>query len=344
MPHVVETERLLNEGILNQAQADEIARRSRETMVGLVVNAILCIGIIAATFGLIFWLADALAVAVAGGIFLMVGLWVLMTGSDLYRMLGNAAALVGAGMLIGGAGIELVDKFRDIADVVMLIAGAGIALGAWYVFKKGAPRLGFAAGAVLLMGVALHMAGLLVAFDGVAGWTKAAVFGYAALLIAGAGLIVNVRAVTALAIMPFAQMLDTGTGYMHAAYVFYSPEATLTILQMAALIGVCVWGATRLGETTGRHLGILAIMAAVVGNLAFLVGSLWGDVVGSTLFERPEFASDLGWEERQSQMAAYEAQFLTISEHVFTVVWAVLLGLGPFGPPMKTAGACSMRR
>ena len=330
MPHVVDTERLLGEGILNQSQADEIARRSRETMVALAVNAILCVGIVAATFGLIFWLADALAVAVAGGIFLLVGLWVLLSGSELYRMLGNAAALVGAGMLIGGAGIELVDKFREIADVVMLIGGAAIAGVSWYVFQKGAPRLGFAAGAILLMGVALHLAGLGVAFEGVFGWTKAAVMGYAALLIGGAGFVVNVRTVTALAILPFAQMLDTGTAYFHAAYVFYSPEPTLTILQMAALIGVCVWLSMRVGARPGRHLGILAIMATIVGNLSFLVGSLWGDVVGASMFEGPAYDPDISWEERRDQWAAFEAQFIQISEHVFTAVWAVLLATGAY--------------
>ena len=78
MPHVVDTEKLLGEGILSQDQAAEIMRRSRETMMALAVNTILCVGVIAATFGLIFWLADALAVSVAGGIFLLIGLWVLM--------------------------------------------------------------------------------------------------------------------------------------------------------------------------------------------------------------------------------------------------------------------------
>ena len=104
MPHVVDTEKLLADAVIDRAQAEEIARRSRETMVALIVNAILCVGIIAATFGLIFWLADALAVALAGGIFLAIGAWVLVGGSDLYRMLGNAAAIIGAGALFRHAG------------------------------------------------------------------------------------------------------------------------------------------------------------------------------------------------------------------------------------------------
>lgn len=330
MPHVVDTEKLLEERLIDRSLAAEIARRSRETMVALAVNTILCVGIIAATLGLIFWLADALAVAVAGGIFLLVGAWVLLAGSDLYRMLGNAATLVGAGMLIGGAGIELLDKYRDLAEPIMLIGGAGIAVAAWAVFHRGAPNLGFAAGAILLMGVALHLAGLGAALEGIAGLPKAAALGYATLLIAAAGVIVDVRAVTALAIMPFAQMLDTGTAYYHAAYVFYSPEGTLTILQMAALIGVCLWVSLKVSVRIGRHAGILAIMAAVVGNLAFLVGSLWGDTVGHTLFQGPIREDGMSWETYRELREAYEAQFLHISEHVFTAVWAVLLAGAAF--------------
>ncbi len=335
MPHVVDTEQLLDEGILSPDQAAEIARRSRDTMVSVAVNAVLLVGTIAATLGLIFWLADALAVAVAGGFFLAMGIWVLLASSDLYRMLGNAAALVGAGMLIAGAGIELADKFGDIAEPVMLIAGALIAAVSWYVFEKGAPRLGFVAGAVLLMGVGLHLSGLLMAFQYVDGWTKAAAFGYSAIVIALAGTLTNVRTVTVFAIFPFAQMLETGTSYFHAAYVFYSPEPTLTILQMAALIGICLWGATRMNAHVGRHLGVLAIMAAVVANLAFLVGSLFGDVVGASLFEGPVFDSDVYGAENgralfNAEREAFEARFVEISEHVFTVIWAVLLAMGAF--------------
>lgn len=330
MPHVVDTSRLVAENILTEAQAAEIARRSRETMVSLAVNVVLCIGIVAATLGLVFWLADALAVAVAGAVFVGAGALVLSKGGDLYRMLGNAAALVGAGMLVAGAGIELVDKLRDAAGWIMLAGGAGLAAGAYAVFAR-ATILRFAAGSVLLMGVAMHLWGLGLAAEDVSGLPRAALLGYAAALVAGAGWLLDVRFVTALAIVPFAQMLDTGTGYFHAAYFFYSPEPTLTILQMAALIGAGVWVTARAGDRVGRHAGILAIMAAVVGNLSFLVGSLWGDVVGAHLISgRPIWQNGMDWTDYHAAVKAWEAQFLHISEHVFTVVWAVLLAAGAF--------------
>ncbi|CAN0600766.1 unnamed protein product, partial [Ectocarpus sp. 12 AP-2014] len=160
MPHVVDTNQLVADSWITPEIAAEIARRSRETMVSLVVNAVLCLGIMAATFGLIFWLADALAVAVAGGIFLMAGVGVLLKGDALYRMLGTAATLVGAGMLIGGAGFELVENYRNIAEPIMIVAGLAVAAGSAWLFTKGNEVLRFSSGAVLLIGLVLHISGL----------------------------------------------------------------------------------------------------------------------------------------------------------------------------------------
>ena len=331
MPHVVDTESLVAESWITPEQASEIARRSRETMVSLAVNAILCAGILAATFGLIFWLADALAVAVAGALFLAMGAGILLKGGALYRMLGNAAALVGAGMLVGGAGFELVDSFREVAEPVMIAAGLAVAVASLWLFTRGPDVLRFCSGAVMLFGLALHISGLGLAMSDIDGLLRAAFLGYVALLVAGAGALIDVRFVTALAIVPFAQMLDTGTAYYHAAYVFYSPESMMTILQMAALVGACIWAATKLTDRLARHTGIIAIMAVVVGNLAFLVGSLWGDTVGMSLASGgPVWESGMDYTEWRATRDAWEAQFFHISEHVFTIAWAILLAAGAF--------------
>ncbi|NNE89378.1 MAG: hypothetical protein HKN27_15015 [Silicimonas sp.] len=331
MPHVVDTQSLVAESWITHEQAAEIARRSRETMVSLAVNAVLCAGILAATFGLIFWLADALAVAAAGGIFLAAGAGVLTRASALYRMLGNAGALVGAGMLVGGAGSELVDNFRDIAEPIMIFGGLAISAASVWMFSRGPDVLRFCSGAVMLFGLAMHISGLGMAVSDIEGLMRAVFLGYVALLVAAAGTLLNVRFVTALAIVPFAQMLDTGTSYFHAAYVFYSPESTLTILQMAALVGACAWAATKLSERYARHTGILAVMGIVVGNLAFLVGSLWGDHVGISLASgAPVWEKGLDYDAWREVREAWEAQFFHISEHVFTIAWGILLAAGAF--------------
>ena len=330
MTQVINTKLLLEEGLLNEAQAAEIMRRSRETMLALVVNIVLCAGIIAASLGFVFWIADAFGVALLGAAFLGLGIFVLTKADALYRLLGHASTLIGAGMLFAGGAIELIDKYERIADIALFGGGAAVTAAAAFAFLKAPAALRFTTGAVTLGGVALHLTGAGLVIDGLSGLPVAALYLYAAALIAAAGTFVNVRAVTALAIAPFAQVFDTGTAYFHAAYVFYSPEPTLTILQMGAAMGLLGWAMTRLPERTGRHAGILAIMAAVVGNLAFLVASLWGDEIGASFFrdEAPRYGDFDDWRDYQAAYELWKEQFIQISEHVFSAVWAVLLIVG----------------
>ena len=161
MPHVVQTEALVAEGVLTQAQGLEIARRSRDTMLALVVNIVLCAGIIAASLGFVFWIADAVGVALLGLAFLAAGLFTLARAGALYRMLGHAATLIGGGMLIAGAGIEIADKLPDYAHYALLTFGAGIAALSAFAFQKGPQTLRFSLGALGLMGIGLHLSGLL---------------------------------------------------------------------------------------------------------------------------------------------------------------------------------------
>lgn len=124
MHTLADTRQLTADGVITEGQARIIEVRAREAMIMLAINCLLCIGIVAATFGTIFWLADATAVAIFGSLLLAGGLLLLARGTVTYRMFGNAAALIGAGMLIGGAGLELVDKYPDSAGWLMLAGGA----------------------------------------------------------------------------------------------------------------------------------------------------------------------------------------------------------------------------
>ena len=332
MPHVVQTEALIAEGVLTEAQGAEIARRSRDTMLALVVNIVLCAGIIAASLGFVFWIADAFGVALLGLAFLGAGLFTLARAGELYRMLGHAATLIGGGMLIAGAGIEILDKLPDIAAWLLIAMGGAIAALTAIAFAKGPKTLAFSMGALGLMGVALHLTGVAtwITQDLGGGLANPAGALYATALIVAAGIFTNVRAVTALAIVPFAQALETGTTYWHAAYVFYSPESTLTILQMALLIGACLWAARIYPERITRHAGILSIMASVVGALAFLVGTLWGDFVGITFFRdsAPVYSDYADYTAYQKARDLYEQGFFHISEHVYSVAFAIILIAG----------------
>lgn len=331
MYYVAETWALVADGVIHSDQAQEIERRARAAMVALVINSLLIGGIIAAALGLVFWLADPMSVAVVGGLSAIVGVAILHKGSDLYRMFGNAAALIGAGMLTSGAGLELADKHPQIATAAMLAIGAGLAGMALLGVLKGGPRLRFACGAILLMGLALHGAGLAFGVDvgDLSVLPTPLLHAYCAALLIAAGWLLDVRFVTALAIIPLAQMLDTGTFYSHAMYAFYSPETTLSIVQMALIIGGCLWVGRRVGPQGQRQAGVLAIMAFVVLNLCFLVGSLWGDVVGQTIFGPAmyEVYSEAAYDAYYAARAAYEAQAFVISEEVYAVVWAVFLAI-----------------
>ena len=329
MHSLVNTSQLVAEGVLTPQQAGIIQARARDIMVSLAINTLLCAGVLAATGGMIFWLADAVAVAVAGTVLLVTGLLILAKSPETVRMFGNAAALIGAGMLIGGAALELVDKYPDNAGWIMALGGAVVAAIAGRALVWGGLTTRFVQGAILLMGLALHLAGVAhLAEDLVLdGGLRALLFLYAAMAIAGVGLLIDVRFVTALAIAPFAQMLDTGTGYFGAMYAFWSPEPTLTILQMGTLVAGMIWWAARQPERIAAHARTLAIMGFIVANLAALVGSLFGDVVGQSVWGpgRAYWTEEMDYETWSAAEAAFRSRTLVISENVFSVLWAVAL-------------------
>ncbi|MEM6322392.1 MAG: hypothetical protein AAF748_01840 [Pseudomonadota bacterium] len=330
--HVIaDTKSLVSDGLIDQAAARVIELRGREAMVSLAINAILGLGILCATFGLIFWLADAAAVTLCGLVLLGAGLTVLAKAGAAFRILGNAGALIGAGMLIAGAGIELTSQYPDIAAWVMIPGGLVISAIATFTFLRGGLTTRFVQGAIALMGFALHLAGIahLILEAGSSGvvWPLFHLYSAAALVVFG--WLLDVRLVTALAIAPFAQALDTGTSYFHAAYVFYSPESTLSILQMSVAVVLGLWIAHRSSERIARHSRIFATMAFIVANLCALVGSLWGDWVGQTVWGpgrywsvRDQFDGIADW---QAASNAFKETALFISADTYAIVWGIVL-------------------
>ncbi|WP_435256890.1 hypothetical protein ACSBLW_12185 [Thioclava sp. FR2] len=328
MHSLADTKALTADGVITPEQAKIIEARARDIMVSLAINTVLCVGILAATGGMILWLGNAVAVAISGVLLLVIGLFILSAAGEMVRMFGNASALIGAGMLIGGAALELVEKYEEQAGMIMLIGGALVAAIAARAMIWGGLTTRFVQGSILLMGVTLHLVGVATLAEDyqIAGLGQSAIFLYCAIVIALAGYLVDIRFVTACAIAPFAQMLDTGTGYFHAAYFFYSPEPTLTILQMGALVALMLWWALRLDERKARHARTLAIFAFIVANLAALVGSLWGDMVGETLWG-PGWDADSGlsFEEWDAALAAFREKTLVISANAYAVIWALAL-------------------
>jgi uncharacterized membrane protein YiaA len=332
MHYLVDTEQMQAEGLLSAQQIATIKDRSRTAMVALGVNTVLAGGILAAAGGFIFWLADTLLVAITGGVFLLIGVMILLRAGPLYRMLGNASALIGAGMLLGGATLKLIENLAPMqAAQILLVVGAVAALLGLWLYRRLADRAGFLLGSVVLMAMAMHLVGLYLGLQQFAGgqWHAPIANLYATLVLLGIGYLLDLRVVTALAILPFAQMLDTSTAYFHATYAFYSPEPTLSILQMSVAMVIGLWLLQHRSERVGRHGGIFAMMAFVVGNLCFLVGSLFGDVVGSSFIHYPDWNADIDYDTQMqaydAATAAWRAKTVEIGEHVYAVVWALAL-------------------
>lgn len=329
---VANTKSLVADGIIDRTTAVEMSARARGIMMSLAINAVLLFGICAATGGLIFWLADASSVAACGTILLVAGLAVLTRGPDLYAMFANASALIGAGMLMGGTGLELTGHYPDMAATIMIPSGALMAALAARALAMGTAKGRFVQGALLVMGVALHLwgAGFALSEADASGPIMPAFYIYASLAIAWAGWVTDVRFITALAIAPFAQALDTGTAYFHAAYVFYSPESTLSIMQMGVLMALVTWWMRSGSDHVARHGGILRIMAFIVANLCALVGSLWGDRVGQTVWGPGTRYRSGNWDSYDAYLDAKEVFFkssLYIHENTYVVFWALALAV-----------------
>jgi hypothetical protein len=328
MHYLVDTDQLEAEGHLTPGLVHTIKERSRAAMVALGVNTLLAGGITAAAGGFIFWLADTTLVAITGSLFLAIGVMILLRAGPLYRMIGNASGLIGGGMLIGGATLKLLENAStQTAAIVLFSVGAVAALGALALFGRDTAKAGFLFGSLTLMFAIMHLIGLYTGLSVIGTGAISAPAGhlYATMVLLALGYILDLRFISALAIVPFAQMLDTSTAYFSAAYVFYSPEPTLSILQMATAMVAALWLVQNRGERIGRHAGIIAIITFIVGNLCFLVGSLFGDVVGQSFLARGDWSDEASWQAYQDALAAFEQSTLVVSAGTYSVIWAMAL-------------------
>lgn len=328
MAHVIQTDTLVDEGVITAQQGTIIAARSRQVMVSLAINSVLCFGIIAAAAGFIGLLADALAVAIVGGLFLAVGAAILMKSGDIYRMFGIASALIGAGMLTGGASIEVIDiAGEQTGGAILMVVGLIWAIVLAALHHRSSDKTGFLTASILLMVGAMHIGGLYIwaSAAGFSGLSISFIHLYVAAVTFAIGMFIDVRLITALAIIPFAQMLDTGTFYLHAMYAFYSPETTLSIIQLSVAMAVCVAVSGYLLDRYRRHTHIFGIMAFIVANMCFLVGSLWGDTVGSHIWGPGYRDNSQNYQTYREARDAFDASAWVITEHLYSIIWAILL-------------------
>jgi hypothetical protein len=203
--------------------------------------------------------------------------------------------------------------------------------------RRSAPEtLSVLGGWIVLLGAGVHVLGILTTESELGLEWLALLYAGAAAIACGA--ILDVRIVTAAAMVPLAAALSSRMFYTHASYGVAIYEATLTILQMSLIAALALVVSLRFAERLARHARILGQLALIWVNMAFWIGSLWGDVVGLYLWGPRWEAVTAGLEGRsrydawRAAVDAFEAQALVIPANAFAAVWALgILAIGAWG-------------
>lgn len=209
------------------------------------------------------------------------------------------------------------------SNILLAFGTVAVALGGGFLFPT--------AQSVVVMGVILFFLGLGLIVNKASKWGLFAQFcvTLGALAIVGgvsylsdgsiwvsAGLTVGLAVAAALAqsgllaaltILELAVVLGAGTAYWHASYFFGVDRPAVTIVVLAVVTLALFFASLRLPSVYERVCIIAARTAILMINLAFLVGSLFGD-------------------------STFASQGVTLTAGVFTIVWALLLiGVGVWG-------------
>lgn len=138
---------------------------------------------------------------------------------------------------------------------------------------------------LLVVGTAL-LAGAVVGLDK---GSMRSLLGVAALFAAGAVLARN-GLLAALAVLALSAALGARTGYVHAMYMVGVKEPLTTVITFTALGLALVALSKRLPNHLSRLALIAARTSALLVNLGFWVGSLWGDRNGAAAVSRDAFS------------------------------------------------------
>ncbi len=202
-------------------------------------------------------------------------------GSNILLGFGAVAVALGGGFLFPTAQSVVV------IGTILFVIGIGLVLNKqtrWALFAQ----ICMTVGALGIVGAISYMSdGNFYVNVALAAGLAAAAF------VAASGLL------GALAVLQFSIALGAGTAYWHGGYFTWVEEPSLTILVLAVLSISLTAVAGPLASAHQRVALIMARTGVLIINLAFLVGSLFGD-------ELPQWG-------------------VTIGAPVFSVVWAVLL-------------------
>jgi hypothetical protein len=326
MRWLVDIDAAIEDDTLTAEAGAELKRRARGTMIDFAINLVLFAGVVMVIAGAATWLKDRLTLATLGAVVAAVGIFAIIVGGTRLRLMANATAMIGVTLAVGALADLL---FQGQTDRVALGAALGlptILLG-WFMRRSGPAELSSLGGWILLLGATVHLTGILTTQSqhGLA-WLA---LHYAGAVVIVCGVVLNVRFVTAIAMVPLAASLSSRTFYQHASYGVAIYEVSLTILQMSLLSALAFVVAARVQERFARHARLLGELALIWINMAFWIGSLWGDVVGKYLWgPRWNIVTEgLNASEKYTSWRAavesFKAHAITIPADFFAAVWAV---------------------
>ena len=336
MQWLVDIDTAVADGTLTDDAGAVLKRRAKEAMVDFAINIALFAGVLMVIGGTAVWLEDRLALAALGAALAAAGTLTLVTGGPRVRLVANATAFIGATLAMGALAYLIFEDQTERIGVGTAIGLPAVALG-WAMRRYAPTVLSVLGGWVILLGAGVHIAGILTT-ESELGLEWLALH-YAAAVAIACGTMLDVRFVTAIAIVPLAASLSSRTFYGHATYGVAIYEATLTILQMSLFAALALAASVRFAERFARHARLVGQLALIWINMAFWIGSLWGDTIGFYLWGPRWSAITAGlthgparfdvWREA---VKAFEAQSLVIPADAFAAVWALgILAVGAWG-------------
>ena len=311
MQWLVDIDTAVADGILTVDSGGELKRRARDAMIAYAINLALFAGVAMVIGGAAAWLEDRRALGALGAVLTLFGTLTLLHGGPRVRLVANATAIIGVTLAIGAFTDLLFEGRTQRVFIGSALGLPAVAVG-WVMRRRFPASLSILGGWMLLLGAAVHVGGILTTESELG--LEWMVLHYAGAVAIACGFVLDVRFVTASAIVPLAAALSSRTFYDHAIYGVSIYEATLTILQMSLFAALAFLVTLHVGERMARHARAIGQMALIWANMAFWIGSLWGDAVGLYLWH------------------ANPDQALTISADVFAALWALgIIAVGAWG-------------
>jgi hypothetical protein len=200
-----------------------------------------------------------------------------LTPAEAERLKGLAAADTGAlasNILLGFGTVAvalgaaaLLPSAVTVVVIGALLFGLGLSLR-----LAGAERWDVYAQICLVVGALGVAGGLIVQFPQIV-WVHVGL----TVGLAGAAVLARSGLLAALAVLMLVAALGAGTAYFHALYALWVPHPALTIGALSVLTLALYLASLRLPPVYERLAIIAARTAILIINLAFLVGSLFGD-------------------------------------------------------------------